>query len=92
MSPHNKLLLYKQTLNNCGLTVSRFLEQLNNANIIHNNMLRDTDDAPWYVRNSEFYRDLEVETVKNFHHERNLLEVTKKGSMFVSMSNDPAPR
>ena len=68
MSTHNKLVLYKQIpkpvwtygLQLCGCT------KPSNTAIIQrfqNKVLRNIIDAPWYVRNADIHRDLNMELV-----------------------------
>jgi hypothetical protein len=68
MTIDNKLLIYKQILR----PVWQYGAQLwgcskpSNINIIQrfqNKVLRGIVDAPWYVRNSDLRRDLNIETV-----------------------------
>jgi hypothetical protein len=70
LSMHNKLMLYKQILK----PVWAYDVQLwgctkqNNIDVIHrckNKVLRNTVDAPWYIRNADLHRDLQIEMVKN---------------------------
>jgi hypothetical protein len=71
----NKLLIYKQILR----PVRQYGAQLrgcskpSNINIIQifqNKVLRGIVDAPWYVRNSDLHRDLNVESVTQNHEWR----------------------
>jgi hypothetical protein len=79
----NKLLIYKQILR----PVRQYGAQLwgcskpSNINIIQifqNKVLRGIVDAPWYIRNSDLHRDLNVESVTDVikkmaqNHERRL--------------------
>lgn len=68
LSTYNKLLLYKQTLKpvwTYGIQLWGCTRK-SNINIIQrfqNKVLRNIVNAPWYVRNNDLHRDLEVETV-----------------------------
>lgn len=68
MSLHNKLLIYKQILRpvwTYGIQLWGCAKQ-SNVGIIQrfqNKVLRNIADAPWYIRNSDLHRDLEMETV-----------------------------
>jgi hypothetical protein len=68
LSLHNKLMLYKQILKPIcmyGIQLWGCTEQ-SNIKIIQcfqNKVLRNIIDAPWYVRNSDLHRDLEIDTV-----------------------------
>jgi hypothetical protein len=81
MTINNKLLIYKQILR----PVWQYGAQLcgcskpSNINIIQrfqNKVLRGIVDAPWYVRNSDLNRDLNIESVTDIikkmaqNHER----------------------
>lgn len=68
LSIYNKLLLYKQILKPVwtygiqlwGCTKKSNLETIQR---FQNKVLRNIVDAPWYIRNSDLHRDLEVEPV-----------------------------
>ncbi len=70
LSTYNKLLLYKQILKpiwTYGIQLWGCTKQ-SNVNIIQrfqNRVLRNIVDAPWYVRNTDLHRDLEVNLVLN---------------------------
>ena len=70
LSVHNKLLLYKQILMpvwTYGLQLWGCAKQ-SNVQIIQrfqNKVLRNIVGAPWYCRNSDIHRDLNMETVAN---------------------------
>jgi hypothetical protein len=70
LSLHNKLLLYKQILMpvwTYGLQLWGCAKQ-SNIQIIQrfqNKVLRNIVGAPWYCRNSDIHRDLNIETVAN---------------------------
>jgi hypothetical protein len=70
LSIQNKLILYRQIL----MPVWTYSIQLvgctkqSNTDIIQrlqNKVLRNTVDAPWYIRNADLHRDLQMEVVKN---------------------------
>ena len=68
MSTHNKLMLYKQILKplwTYDIQLWGCTKPSNTAIIqrFQNNVLRNTVDAPWYVRNADCHRDLKLETV-----------------------------
>jgi hypothetical protein len=68
LSLHNKLLLYKQILKpvwTYGIQLWGCTKQ-SNIDIIQrfqNKVLRNTVNAPWYLKNNDLHRDLEVEVV-----------------------------
>ena len=68
LSTHNKLVLYKQILKavwTCGIQL-RGCTRPSNITIIqrfHNKILRNIVDAPWYVRNADLHRDLNMKMV-----------------------------
>lgn len=68
LSIYNKLLLYKQVLKpvwTYGLQLWGCASK-SNTNIIQrlqNKVLRNMVDAPWYFRNCDLHKDLEMETV-----------------------------
>jgi hypothetical protein len=70
MSIHNKLMLYKQILepvSTYGIQLWGCTKQ-SNIDIIQrfqNKVLRDIVDAPWYIRNAELHRDLQMAMVTN---------------------------
>jgi hypothetical protein len=83
MTINNKLLIYKQILR----PVWQYRAQIwgcskpSNINIIQrfqNKVLRGIVDVPWYVRNSDLRRDLNIESVTDIikkmaqNHERRL--------------------
>lgn len=68
LSLQNKLLLYKQVLMpvwTYGIQLWGCTAQSNVLIIqrFQNKVLRDITDAPWYVRNTDLHRDLQVEFV-----------------------------
>ncbi len=69
MSTYNKTLIYKQVLKPVWLYGAQIWGCASESNIqsiqtFQNKVLRDMVKAPWYVRNSDIHRDLEVATVK----------------------------
>jgi len=70
LSLHNKLLQYKQILKlvwTYGIQIWGCAKQ-SNIDIIQrfqNKVLRNIVNAPWYIRNSELHRDLEVDVVSS---------------------------
>ena len=68
LSKHNKLMLYKQILKpvwTYGIQLWGCAEQ-SNTDIIQrfqNKVHRNIVDAPWYVRNADVHRDLQMEMV-----------------------------
>jgi hypothetical protein len=68
LSVYNKLMLYQQVLKpvwTCGIQLWGCTGQ-SNRNIIQrfqNRVLRGIVDAPWYIRNDNLHKDLDVETV-----------------------------
>lgn len=70
MTTYNKLLLYQQVLKpiwTYGIQLWGCTKQ-SNINIIQrfqNKVLRAIVNAPWYIRNSDLHRDLQVEFVEN---------------------------
>ena len=70
LSLHNKLLLYKQILKpiwTYGIQLWGCTKQ-SNIDIIQcfqNKVLRNMVIAPWYVRNSDLHRDLQVNVVSS---------------------------
>jgi hypothetical protein len=89
LSLHNKLLLYKQILKpvwTYGIQIWGYTKQ-SNTDIIQcfqNKVLRNIANAPWYIRNNDLHRDLEVDAVSSeiqrfvqkheerFHHHENV--------------------
>lgn len=82
LSIENKLLLYKQVLKpiwtygiqlwGCTCASNRLIIER-----FQNKVLRGIVNAPWYIRNDDLHRDLQIETVKDCmyrfatgHHER----------------------
>ena len=70
LSLHNKHLLYKQILKpvwTYGIQLWGCTKQ-NNIDIIQrfqNKVLRHMVNAPWYIRNKELHRDLQVDVVSS---------------------------
>ena len=70
LSMYNKLMLYKQILKpvwTCGIQLWGCTKQ-SNTDIIHrfqNKVLRNIFDAPWYIRNADLPRHLQMEMVTN---------------------------
>jgi hypothetical protein len=84
-------MLYKQILKpawTCGIQPWGCTKQIN-TDIIQrfpNKVLRDIVDAPWYIRNAELHRDIQIEMVTNEtgkfakkHEERRLHHVKVEG-------------
>lgn len=68
LSIHNKLMLYKQILKPAwtyGIQLWGCTKASNLAIIqrFQNKVLRNIVEAPWYIRNSDLHRDLEMDTV-----------------------------
>jgi uncharacterized protein YeeX (DUF496 family) len=66
MTIDNKLLIYKQILRpewRNGAQLWRFSKLSNIIQRFQNKVLRGIVDAPWYVRNSDLHRDLNIESV-----------------------------
>jgi hypothetical protein len=67
---HNKLLLYKQILKpgwTYGIQLWGCTKQ-SNIDIIQrfqNKVLRSMVNAPWYIRNNDLHRDLQVDVVSS---------------------------
>jgi hypothetical protein len=70
LSIHNKLMLYKQILKlvrTYGIQLWGCTKQ-SNIDIIQrfqNKVLRNIAGAPWYIRNTDLHRDLQMEMVTN---------------------------
>jgi hypothetical protein len=70
LSLHNKLLLYEQILKplwTYGIQLWGCTKQ-SNIDIIQrfqNKILRNIISAPWYIRNNDLHRDLEVKVVSS---------------------------
>jgi len=70
LSAHNKLMLYKQILKpvwTYSVQLWGYTKQ-SNTDIIYrfqNTVLRNIFDAPWYIRNADLHRDLQMEIVTN---------------------------
>jgi hypothetical protein len=69
LSLHNKLLLYKQILKpvwTYGIQIWGCTKQSNiDIKRFQNEVLRHTVHAPWYIRNNDLYRDLQVDVVSS---------------------------
>jgi hypothetical protein len=68
LSIHNKLMLYAQILNPVwtdGIQLCGCTKQSNNDIIqrFQNKVLRNIVDAPWYIRNADPHREIQMETV-----------------------------
>jgi hypothetical protein len=64
----NKLLIYKQILRavwQYGTKLCGCSKPSNIIQIFQNKVLWGIVDAPWYVRNSDLHRDLNIESVSN---------------------------
>jgi len=70
LSLHNKLILYKQILKpvwTYGIQLWGCTKQ-SNIDIIqrfHNKVLRQMVNAPWYIRNNDLHRNLQVDVVSS---------------------------
>lgn len=84
LSTYNKLLFYKQILRPIWSYGIQLWGCASNSNIeiiqrFQNKILRNIIDAPWYCRNSDIHRDLQMETVNQIttkfasSHEHRLL-------------------
>jgi hypothetical protein len=68
LSLHNKLIIYKQILKpvwTYGIQLWDCTKQ-SNVNIVQrfqNKVLRHMAGAPWYIRNNDLHRDLQVDVV-----------------------------
>jgi hypothetical protein len=76
---HNKLMLYKQILKpvwTYGIQLWGCNKQSNINTIQHfqHKVLRSIVDAPWYVRNSDLHRDLEIDTADKEKDSRGINE------------------
>jgi len=73
LSLHNKLLIYKQILKpvwTYGIQLWGCTRQ-SNIDIKHrfqNKVLRNMVNAPWYIRNNDLHRDLQVDVVTSEIH------------------------
>jgi len=67
LSVYNKLMLYQQVPKpvwTYGIQLWGCTSQSNrNIQRFQNRVLRDIVDAPWYIRNDNLHKDLDVETV-----------------------------
>jgi hypothetical protein len=68
LSLHNKLLLYKQILKPVWTYRIRLWSCTTQSNIdiiqrFQNKVLRHMVNAPWYIRNNDLHRDLQVDVV-----------------------------
>ena len=70
LSIHNKLMLYKQILKpvwTYGIQLWGCTKQSNSdiIQLFQNKVLRNIVDEPWYIRNADLHKDLQMEVVKN---------------------------
>jgi len=70
LSLHNKLLLYKQILKPVWTYGIQLWGHNKRSNIdiiqrFQNKVLRNIFNAPWYIRNNDLQRDLEVDVVSS---------------------------
>ena len=99
LSINNKLLLYKQILKpvwTYGIQLWGCASK-SNLNIIQrfqNKVLRSIVNAPWYCRNSDLHRDLEVKTVSQTiskfarsHEQRLLYHVNVEAIQLLNNAN-----
>ena len=97
LSLHNKLLLYRQILKpvwTYGIQLWGCTKQ-SNIDIIQfqNKVLQNIVNAPWYIRNTDLHRDLEVDVVSSeiqrftqeheerLHHHENVEAIQVLGNM-----------
>ena len=69
LSTHNKVMLHNQILKpvwSYGIQLWGCTKQSNRKIIqsFQNKVLRNIVDAPWYIRNSDLHRDLNIDTVE----------------------------
>jgi len=75
LSVYNKLMLYQQVLKpvwTYGIQLWGCTSQ-SNRNIIQrfqNRVFRGIVDAPWYIRNDNLHKDLDLETTTSTAHQR----------------------
>jgi hypothetical protein len=103
LSIHNKLMLYAQILKPVwtdGIQLWGCTKQ-SNIDIIQrfqNKVLRNIIDAPWYVRNADLHRDLQMGMVTNEigkfakKHEERLLHHVNVGAIQLFDKSDLARR
>jgi hypothetical protein len=70
LSIHRKLMLYKQILNPVLTYAIQLRGRTKQSNIdiiqrFKNKVLRNIVDAPWYIRNTEIHRELQMQMVTN---------------------------
>jgi hypothetical protein len=70
LSIQNKLMLHKQILKPLwiyGIQLWDCTKQSNTdiTQLFQNKVLRNVVDAPWYIRNADLHRDLQMEMVMN---------------------------
>ena len=100
LSTHNKLLIYKQVLKpvwTYGIQLWGCACETNIAIIqrFQNKALRTIVNAPWYVRNDDLHRDLQIDKVKTViqqyaksHSERLRLHINQEASNLYSRMNN----
>ena len=100
LSTYNKLLIYKQVLKpvwTYGIQLWGCASETNIAIIqrFQNKALRTIANAPWYVRNDDLHRDLQIDKVKiviqqyaKSHSERLRLHTNEEASNLYSRINN----
>ena len=88
LSIRNKVLVYKQVLKpvwTYGLQLWGCTKESNYACLqrFQNRVLRNIVNAPWYVRNEDLHRELEMKTVKE--RSRRLPRVMRRSSINIRM-------
>ena len=92
LSINNKLMLYKQILKPVWTDGIQLWGRTKQTNIdiiqpFQNKVLRNIVDAPWYIRNADLLRDLQMEMVTNEigkfakKHEERLLHHVNVGAI-----------
>ena len=102
LSNYNKTLIYNQVLKPVwvyGIQISGCAKQvhLNTLQTFQNKVLRNIVNAPWYIRNSDLHRDLNIPLVKDVirkyaqkHRERLSQHVNAEASQLIR--NQPTTR
>ena len=99
LSIHCKLLIFKQILKPVWLYGAQLWGCAKKSSIdiiqrFQNKALRDIVNAPWYIRNSDLHRDLNVPTVTSdicklakSHQERLCLHPNEEANKLLDLSN-----
>ena len=99
LSTYNKLLIYKQVLKPIWTYGIQLWGCASETNIdiiqrFQNKALRTIVNAPWYVRNDDLHRDLQIDKVKTVikqyaksHSERLRLHINQEASNLLSRMN-----